>query len=31
MSIILIKYSLYNVFNKAGNFTPEMFNVIYGN
>jgi len=32
MSIIFIKYSLFNFFfNKACNFTPEMFSVIYGN
>jgi hypothetical protein len=32
MSIIVIKYSLFNfLFYKAGNFTYEMFSVIYGN
>jgi hypothetical protein len=30
MSIIFIKYSLFNFFLKADNFTPEMFSVIYG-
>jgi len=31
MSIIFIKYSLFNFSYKAGNLTPEMFSVIYGN